>query len=720
MIIYEKQGLDIQLGRTYAATPSGFASPSFTSNPQYSHEQPLSSIVNPTSFVNPTVLATPPRQQPFESKFDSFVLNASVKTQSNASLAHRLSEFAKTVEMGMDRRTANTESGKKPGGSLADSARRREQAELAALENIGSTVAFLDSFEGMRETPSRGRGPEKAQASAKRSPAARPVAGEGEGPAMHDEAGDDERGRGPADTDCLRELLSCPACLLVFCELPETDPVTLNCGHTVCVECYTGLATTARDVGVPLRCPECRAGVSAGIQPNLVLKGILASVLSNGGVADPSVPVPAGPVATLLGLGGAGQLHGYHLHQNHLLQQNPGTPSHAQTLRGGGGYSSGPYSGGAYSGGGGVAGGGGESHRGSGLTPASYVQNPMENPNHNPRLGALASAELNAGRPLPPPNLSIHRSDLFLNPSRVLGQGAFGAVIMGMYRGKPVAVKSLLPANTHGPDAAKMARSILREISIMSLLVPHECILGLVGCVNDKAPSGPLLVTELAACNLHSFVRDRRGFGPQPHRSQISTGVILRMLRDIAAGLAHLHAGGYAHRDLRPVNILLTSTDPKALRCKVSDFGLSKRARGALGAGAHPSPPNSLGGGAPSSPVSSFGRGADFYVAPEMIGRASYADYPVDMFAFGLIALELFTGTRPFSQCPKVEHLIADYVALHPDMPSPGEFPRDTPAAVADLAKQCWSRFPADRPTARAALARIETVAQLYSVDVLQ
>jgi serine/threonine protein kinase len=48
---------------------------------------------------------------------------------------------------------------------------------------------------------------------------------------------------------------------------------------------------------------------------------------------------------------------------------------------------------------------------------------------------------------------------------------------------------------------------------------------------------------------------------------------VLSILRQVVAGLMHLHSLGILHRDLRAANLLIDSLDP--LRILVADFGVS-------------------------------------------------------------------------------------------------------------------------------------------------
>ncbi|XP_064465793.1 eIF-2-alpha kinase GCN2-like [Ornithodoros turicata] len=122
-------------------------------------------------------------------------------------------------------------------------------------------------------------------------------------------------------------------------------------------------------------------------------------------------------------------------------------------------------------------------------------------------------------------------------------------------------------------------------------------------------------------------------------RTAIDTGLsnnvtrVWRLFREIVEGLAHIHQQGMIHRDLKPVNIFLDSSD----RVKIGDFGLATTALVPRGEA------NELALGDISNPSSLTGRvGTALYTAPELLqtGTVIYSQ-KVDIYSLGIILFEM-------------------------------------------------------------------------------
>lgn len=157
----------------------------------------------------------------------------------------------------------------------------------------------------------------------------------------------------------------------------------------------------------------------------------------------------------------------------------------------------------------------------------------------------------------------LHESD----PRRVgdyvlegrLGSGGMGVVYIARDAfGTPVAVKVIKPDLLDRDDRAGLVR-FSREITALRKL-DRYCTARLLDADPEGAP--PYFVTEfVAGPTLAEAVRE-----DGPLRDAAVEGVA----GGIAAALAHIHAAGITHRDLKPQNVLLSPYGPRVI-----DFGLA-------------------------------------------------------------------------------------------------------------------------------------------------
>jgi len=304
---------------------------------------------------------------------------------------------------------------------------------------------------------------------------------------------------------------------------------------------------------------------------------------------------------------------------------------------------------------------------------------------------------------------------------RLLGVGGMGAVheVERLRDGRRLALKV-----TTGGDEMNVAR-LAREAQIAAQLV-HPNVVGIVDI--DIAASGVLfLVMEyVPGTSLHE---QRARFGDVPWA--------LRILRQVALGLAALHERGIIHRDLKPANILLAGEGDAPL-VKITDFGISRLSETAPPDEAEPTARGTPRGRAPlrdaepaevpplddptgvlpsrqkrsatpsvsdSSPLTEMGAivGTPRYMAPEL-GAGVAASQASDLFALGIIAFELLASPKaptryPFPGPPvtaRIEGRGMPRLAALPEL-CPGV---DT--SVLELIASCLDADPSARPSATA------------------
>jgi pimeloyl-ACP methyl ester carboxylesterase/predicted Ser/Thr protein kinase len=204
-----------------------------------------------------------------------------------------------------------------------------------------------------------------------------------------------------------------------------------------------------------------------------------------------------------------------------------------------------------------------------------------------------------------------------LGPYRLLeriGAGGMGHVWRAEDErlGRTVAVK-LLHRSVLQDDTAR--RRLLREARALAAL-DHPNVASVIGYEED--PEHPFLVMGyVEGDTLASLARE----------APIAAERLLPIATQILAGLGAAHAQGVIHRDLKPVNVMLT---PAGV-VKLVDFGLADAAE--------------------ESTLTPAGYivGTPAYMAPEQ-AIGSRPTPRSDLFSVGVILYELLTGRRPFQR----------------------------------------------------------------------
>ncbi|KNZ73294.1 Light-sensor Protein kinase [Termitomyces sp. J132] len=181
--------------------------------------------------------------------------------------------------------------------------------------------------------------------------------------------------------------------------------------------------------------------------------------------------------------------------------------------------------------------------------------------------------------------------------------------------------------------------------------------------------------------NLHDFPLSNGGFG-EVYRANYNGEVV----HDVVSGIEYLHKNGVVHGDLKSVNILVTDSE----RACLADFGLSY-VTDASGLKGHLLSSNHAEGGTAG------------FEAPELVDpdiEFSRRTKASDIYAFGMVCYEMFTGERPFSKVKPVALITRIMRGQHPEKPR-GELyeERGLTDDIWLLMKRCWNRVPDDRPT---------------------
>ena len=197
----------------------------------------------------------------------------------------------------------------------------------------------------------------------------------------------------------------------------------------------------------------------------------------------------------------------------------------------------------------------------------------------------------------------------------MLGKGGMGVVYKAHEKAldRIVAIKVLSP--TLASDPASRQRFVREARSAAAVVHPNVIT---IHAISDKLPLPYLVMEYVEGISLQQQL---------DAGSPISIENIVRIGRQIAAGLSAAHSKSVVHRDIKPGNILLNATTGKVL---LGDFGLARAIN--------------------QSRLTQTGTllGTPAYVAPEVVEQPNAADQRADLFSLGVVMYAMCTGDSPF------------------------------------------------------------------------
>jgi serine/threonine-protein kinase len=259
---------------------------------------------------------------------------------------------------------------------------------------------------------------------------------------------------------------------------------------------------------------------------------------------------------------------------------------------------------------------------------------------------------------------------------REVGAGGMATVYLAtdIKHDRQVALKVLRPelAAALGPERFP------REIKIIAQL-QHPHILPL----HDSGEKDGFLYYVMPYVDGESLRTRLDRDGPLP------IGDALRILREVVDALAHAHARGIVHRDIKPDNVMLSGR-----HALVTDFGVAKAVTDS--------------GGEKLTTVG-VAVGTPHYMAPEQAMAEKNVDHRADIYAVGVLAYEMLTG-KPALDGDTAQAVLSAHVLTEPT--DIRERRASVPAPVADVIMRCLVKNPADRwQSAEEILHQLENVA---------
>jgi predicted Ser/Thr protein kinase len=315
--------------------------------------------------------------------------------------------------------------------------------------------------------------------------------------------------------------------------------------------------------------------------------------------------------------------------------------------------------------------------------PANMNEAPTLPPDALPRTATFDTATDSKA----PPGLKFNSPELvdFLAPPqgegeigrlgpyrilKVLGAGGMGVVYQGEdpHLERAVALKAMLPSLGASPSARER---FLREAR-SAAKVKHDHVVTIYQVGEDNGV--PFLAMEF----LEGEPLDER----LKREAKLPLAEVLRIGREITAGLQAAHEKGLIHRDIKPANIWL---EGKQGRVKILDFGLARAARGEGGL--------TQAGAIIGTPA---------FMAPEQ-ARGEELDARADLFSLGCVLYRMCGGEQPFSGPDSISTLLA--VASEDPRPLRSLNPT-LPAGLERLVHRLLAKKRDERPASTQEVAR--------------
>jgi len=239
-----------------------------------------------------------------------------------------------------------------------------------------------------------------------------------------------------------------------------------------------------------------------------------------------------------------------------------------------------------------------------------------------------------------------------------LGRGGMGVVYKAedSKLKRTVALKFLPPELTHIPDIKE--RFVREAQAAAALDHPNICT---VYEFDETEEKSFISMAYIEGRNLKKKI----GSGP------LEIEQALRIATQVASGLQEAHKKGIVHRDIKSANIMI---DERNL-AKIMDFGLARKTGGTL----------LTKDGATMGTIA--------YMSPEQ-ARGEEVDHRTDIWSFGVVLYEMFTGQLPF----KGEH---DQGVVHSILnvnPKPvTELRAEIPVPIGQVVDKALEKNPGER-----------------------
>ncbi|XP_051748460.1 serine/threonine-protein kinase pim-3-like [Ctenopharyngodon idella] len=241
----------------------------------------------------------------------------------------------------------------------------------------------------------------------------------------------------------------------------------------------------------------------------------------------------------------------------------------------------------------------------------------------------------------------------------LLGQGGFGSVYAGTRRsdGLPVAIKYVTKERMNKRLKVEGQGLLPLEVALMTLVNPDPACPNVLQLVEwfDRPTDYIMILERPVPCqDLQSFYEEN---------GCLDESLAKKVLVQLITALKHCESRGVLHRDIKPQNLLISTTSHDI---KLLDFGCGDLLK--------------------DSAYTSFA-GTLQYAPPEWFHQQRYHAGPATVWSVGVTLYKILCGFLPF----RAAHRVTSNSRLH--------FPRELSTECRQLISWCLSAAVADRPS---------------------
>ena len=259
---------------------------------------------------------------------------------------------------------------------------------------------------------------------------------------------------------------------------------------------------------------------------------------------------------------------------------------------------------------------------------------------------------------------------------QLIGRGGMGAVYEArdLQLDRAVAVKILLGRDFGDPKALRRFHREARAAARLN----HPNIVSVYDFGPVEGEGAYIVMERIYGITLRAVLDRDRALAPAEAAD---------LFDQLLNGIAAAHAEGVVHRDLKPGNVIAQQAGAPAFMVKILDFGLAK-----LGSADRLASETMT---APGAIMGTLG-----YMSPEQL-MGGDVDHRADLFAIGVMLVEVLTGSRPFQGDNYGE---LSRALLHDAF----HLPRSTPEAAAldAILQRCLAKEARDRVSSATELRR--------------